>query len=65
MAKRLIKKGKSSVIQYNNQVKKGIKDKTFVKLTEEEVAGLSNVPHHFTYHLAVFSANSASTKVVW
>ena len=58
-----MKKGKSAVDQYNDQVKKGIKDKTFVRLTDEKIVGLSIVPHHFAFHSAVFSANSASTKV--
>ena len=58
-----MRKGKNAVNQYNYQVKKGIKDKKNFMLTEEEVAGLSNVPHHFTYHSAVFSAHSGATKV--
>ena len=63
VAKRLMNKGKEKVSQYYDQIKKGIKHKTFVRLSDEEVAGLSKVPHHYTYHSAVFSANSASSKV--
>ena len=57
VAKRLMAKGPEKVRQYNDQIKKGIKDKTFVWLSDEEVAGLSKVPHHYTFHSAVFSAS--------
>ena len=41
VAKRLMNKGKEKVSQYYDQIKKGIKHKTFVRLSDEEVAGLS------------------------
>ena len=63
VAKRLMNKGPEKVRKYHDQIKKGIKDKSFVRLSDEEVAGLSKVPHHYNFRLAVFSANSSSSKV--
>ena len=63
LATKRMRKGKYAVRQYQEQIEKGISDGTFVKLSDEEVECFKTKPHHFTFHSAVFSQNSATTKV--
>ena len=58
-----MRKGKAAVVQYQEQIEKGISDGTFIKLNDEEIESLKSTPHHYTLHFAVVSQNSATTKV--
>ena len=62
VARKLSNKGVEAVKTYNDQIKKGVNEGAFELMSEEEIANLGNVEHHFTMHSAVFASNSASTK---
>ena len=47
LAKKILRKGKNAVRQYQGQIEKGINDGTFVKLSDEEEEGLKCKPHQY------------------
>ena len=58
-----MRKGNAAVVQYQDQIEKGIGDDTFIRLSDEEIESLKSTPHHYTLHFEVFSQNSATAKV--
>ena len=55
-------RGGGAFRNYDAQIDKGIADRTFVLLTQEEVDGLNDTVHHFTTHSAFSLENLTSTK---
>ena len=57
-----MKKGKGAVAQLQVRINKGIKDGTFVKLTQDEIDKLEVTPHHFPFHSAVVAKTVLQQK---
>ena len=63
MLSKLKRLGKEKVIEFDNQIKKSIKDDCFEKLTKEEIENSEYILHFYTIGNMVWNSNSASTSV--